>query len=81
MLGKMLGMLDYLLFILITLALIHAFIFHFSFPVCMLVHNVIPDNFTTDTVIPIPKGKNTNLTALAFILFRYVIVLNRVIFL
>jgi Reverse transcriptase (RNA-dependent DNA polymerase) len=32
----------------------------FLFP-CMLVHDAIPDNFTTDTVISIPKGKNTNL--------------------
>jgi hypothetical protein len=28
----------------------------------MLVHDAIPDNFTTDTVILIPKGKNMNLT-------------------
>jgi hypothetical protein len=28
----------------------------------MLVHGAVPDNFTTSTVIPIPKGKNTNLT-------------------
>jgi hypothetical protein len=28
----------------------------------MLVHGAALDNFTTNTVIPIPKGKNTNLT-------------------
>jgi hypothetical protein len=29
---------------------------------CMLVHDAIPDNFKTDIVIPITKGKNTNIT-------------------
>jgi Reverse transcriptase (RNA-dependent DNA polymerase) len=38
-----------------------ALISHFSFCLCLFMH-AIRDNFTTDTVIPIPKGKNTNLT-------------------